>query len=108
MRVAMVGVALSTSALSTGVIQWVLKPYVTAGRRLNSVGSDRVELNRLSWLGGTKTAVLDIKDLTVDKNGRMFSNLKTKDGDSFYIHESTKFWNEIIKQAAVSETPHQV
>lgn len=98
-RAVMVGIALGTSALSTGVIQWVLKPYVIAGKYLNSVGKDRVQFSRLTWFGRETTTELETQDLTVDKNGRMFSNLKTKD-DCFYVHETTQFWRDLTKHSS--------
>ena len=102
-RAVMVGIALGTSALSTGVIQWVLKPYVISGRHLNSIGEDRVELQRLSWLGREKTIEVDASHLTVDKNGRMFSNLKTDTGDCFYVHETTQFWRDLVEDKNIGK-----
>ncbi|CCG84485.1 protein of unknown function [Taphrina deformans PYCC 5710] len=107
-RAVMVGIALGTSALSTGVIQWVLKPYVIQGRALNSIGTGRVEMHRLSWLGRQTATVVNPEDLTVDKNGRMFSNLKAANGDCFYVHETTKFWQELTGKAKKSESANQV
>lgn len=96
-RVVMVGIALGTSALSTAVIQWVLKPYVIAGKHLNSIGEDKVDLCRLTWLGREKMTEVQTSSLKVEKNGRMFSNLVTSKGDHFYIHETTQFWRDLTK-----------
>lgn len=97
-RAVMVGIALGTSALSTAVIQWVLKPYVITGRNLNSIGVDKVDLTRLTWFGGRRTTEVAVDTLRVEKNGRMFSNLVTPEGDTFYVHETTKFWTHLIKE----------
>lgn len=97
-RAVMVGIALGTSALSTAVIQWVLKPYVITGKSLNSIGVDKVDLTRLTWFGGRRTTEVAVDALRVEKNGRMFSNLVTAEGDAFYVHETTKFWSHLVKE----------
>lgn len=103
----MVGIALGTSALSTGVIQWVLKPYVISGRHLNSIGEDKVDLCRLTWLGREKTTEVQTSTMKVEKNGRMFSNLVTNDGDSFYVHETTQFWRDLTKDRELGQDTDQ-
>ena len=96
-RAVMVGIALATSALSTGLIQWVLKPYCMSGQVL----AGKVKLNRMTWLGRSRSTIIDPATLRVEKNGRMFSNLTTLDGkDQFYVHETTKFWRHIQKDIA--------
>lgn len=107
-RIIMVGIALGTSALSTAVIQWVLKPYVIEGKRLNSIGDEAFVFERLSWLGQRRSITVNPQELVVEKNGRMFSNLKSADGDCFYIHETTKFWKDLTDSAKKSETSDQV
>lgn len=94
-RVAMVGIALATSACSTGVIAWVLKPYVVSGRLLST---SRASITRLDLLGRRFTSEIDTTTLRVDRNGRMFSNLRggqSAGSGAFYIHENTPFWRQL-------------
>lgn len=102
-RAIMVSIALGTSALSTGVIQWVLKPYVIAGRQLNSTSGEKVDLCRLTWLGQERLTEVRTSTLKVEKNGRMFSNLVSDKGDHFYIHETTKFWRDLTTKKQKQE-----
>ncbi|BFZ58342.1 hypothetical protein PYCC9005_005404 [Savitreella phatthalungensis] len=91
-RVALVGIAVATSALSTGVIAWVLKPYVVSGKLL---GEQSASVTRLDLLGRRYTSTITGSELKIDRNGRMFANLRGNANEPYYIHETSGFWKHL-------------
>jgi hypothetical protein len=68
----------------------------TSGIRQDPPASKTIEMTRLTLLGRRTTSTIDVANLVRDRNGRMFGNLKSKDGkDWFYVHETTGFWQTI-------------
>lgn len=73
-KTALVGAAVATSAASTGLIQWVMSPYVT---KITQSSPDQVTLHTLSFLAKEHTTTVPVDALAPAT--RIFTSLMVQD-----------------------------
>ncbi|KAI9304436.1 hypothetical protein BJ944DRAFT_163580 [Cunninghamella echinulata] len=76
-KTALVGAAIATSGASTGLIQWVMSPYVTKITADNTLEPKELEIHTLSFLA--KDHVTKVSVNALQPSSRIFTSLMVSD-----------------------------